>query len=875
MKTNELREKYLAFFESKGCVRRPSDVLVPHGDKSVLFTPAGMNQFKNQFLGIGPLEFTRATTCQKCLRTGDISNVGVTAYHHTFFEMLGNFSFGDYFKREAINWAWEFLTDKKWLGLPGDRLTVTVYLDDDEAWDIWNKEVGLASDRIRRDDEHENFWPAGAPSNGPDGVCGPCSEIYFHPPSGGKSVEIWNLVFTQFNRVGPPPDNLRPLPKKNIDTGMGLERCAAVLQGVESNFEIDILKPLCVAAGDAVGVKYSFGGEHGRPLRRIADHMRAVTMCVHEGVVPSNEKQGYVVRLLLRRALLEGFLIGRQEPFLHQLVPAVVAAMRDAYPDVTESAVATADTVRAEEEQFLGIIERGLNRFERIVDRCRKSGQSVVTGEEAFELHTQEGFLVEMTEAMAARHNLSVDSKRFEKLLDKHRQDSGRGSFSDNVMAEGPLDAIRKTAGGTEFLGYEATSAGARIVGIIAEKQLVESMEEVGHLDPIAVVLDKSPFYGESGGQVGDTGEIATKAGVRFEVADTQRDGDLILHIGHLKSGKLKLGDEVTATVDAVRRDGIRRAHSATHLLHHALRKVLGPNAQQRGSKVEQDVLRFDFAHKGPMTPDELLQVEDEINARVASGAAVCTEVTDQKVAKERGAMMLFGEKYPDRVRMVTMGDFSVELCGGTHLANTGQVGLCRVVSEEPVAKGVRRVVAYTGPRALQSVREAESVLKEAAVALKTPQIQEVPRRIEQLQDEIKRLKQELSQFTKASVSGAIDSLLQEAETVGDSRIVCARLENADKEMLREYADQLRTQGKSVAVLLTAESDGKVLLLAALTKDLIQKGAKAGDCVREAAKAVGGGGGGRPDLAEAGGKDPSKIDEALRVAAEYYRKALG
>lgn len=875
MKTNELREKYLAFFESKGCVRRSSDVLVPHGDKSVLFTPAGMNQFKNQFLGIGPLDFTRATTCQKCLRTGDISNVGVTAYHHTFFEMLGNFSFGDYFKREAINWAWEFLTDKKWLGLPGERLTVTVYLDDDEAWNIWNKEVGLPADRIRRDDEHENFWPAGAPTNGPDGVCGPCSEIYFHPPSGGKSVEIWNLVFTQFNRVGPPPDNLRPLPKQNIDTGMGLERCAAVLQGVESNFEIDILKPLCLAAGEAVGVKYSFGGEHGRPLRRIADHMRAVTMCVHEGVVPSNEKQGYVVRLLLRRALLEGYLIGKQQPFLYQLVPAVVQAMRVPYPDIAESAVATADAIRAEEEQFLDIIERGLNRFERIVERCRQSGQSAVTGEEAFELHTQEGFLIEMTEAMAARHNLSVDSKRFEKLLDKHRQESGRGSFSDNVMAEGPLDAIRKTAGGTEFLGYERTSATARVVGIIAEKQLVESMEEVGHLDPIAVVLDKSPFYGESGGQVGDTGEITTKGGARFEVADTQRDGDLILHIGHLKSGKLKLGDEVTATVDAVRRDGIRRAHSATHLLHHALRQVLGPNAQQRGSKVEQDVLRFDFAHKGPMTPEELLQVEDEINARVAAGAAVATEITDQKIAKERGAMMLFGEKYPDRVRMVTMGDFSVELCGGTHLSNTGQVGLCRVVSEEPVAKGVRRVVAYTGPRALQSVREAESVLKQAAVALKSPQLQDVPRRIEQLQDEIKRLKQELAQYTKASVSGAIDSLLQSAETVGDSRIICAKLENADKEMLREYADQLRTQGKSVAVLLAAESEGKVLLLAALTKDLIQKGAKAGDCVREAAKAVGGGGGGRPDLAEAGGKDPSKIDDALRAAADYYRRSIG
>lgn len=874
MKTDELREKYLEFFVSKGCVRRPSDVLVPRGDKSVLFTPAGMNQFKNQFLGVGPLEFTKAATCQKCLRTGDIGNVGVTAYHHTFFEMLGNFSFGDYFKREAIHWAWEFLTQKKWLALDPERLSVTVYLDDDEAFGIWEQEVGVPADRIRRCDEMENFWPAGAPTHGPDGVCGPCSEIYYHPASGGKEVEIWNLVFTQFNRVGDPPDNLRPLPKKNIDTGMGLERTAAVLQGVESNFEIDTLRPLCMAAGDAVGVKYSFDSEHGRALRRIADHMRAVTMCVHEGVVPSNEKQGYVVRLLLRRALLEGFLIGRQEPFLFRLVPAVVDAMRQPYPDVAESVVAAADTIREEEEQFLGIIERGLSRFERIVDRCRSAGQAMVTGEEAFELHTQEGFLIEMTEAMAARHNLSVDTRKFQKLLDRHRETSGRGSFSDAVMAEGPLDAIRKTAGGTLFLGYEVTAASAQVVGIIAEKQLVDSVQEVGHVDPIAVVLDRSPFYGESGGQVGDTGKLTTANAV-FEVIDTQRDGELVLHIGHLRQGRLSVGDAVETQVDATRRAGIRRAHSATHLLHYALRKVLGPNAQQRGSKVEQDLLRFDFAHKGPMTSDEVRQVEDEINARVAEGAPVGTEVTDQKAARERGAMMLFGEKYPDRVRMVTMGDFSVELCGGTHLSNTGQVGLCRIVSEEPVAKGVRRIIACTGLKALERVREAESLLKETAVALKAPQPQEIPQRVRQLQDEVRQLRQELSQFTKASVAGDVDAFLQAAESVGPAKVVCRRIDGADREALREYADQLRARGGSVAVLLAAEIDGKVALLAAVTKDLVQAGVKAGDCIRDAAKAVGGGGGGRPDLAEAGGKDPSRIGEALTAAASYYRKALG
>ena len=873
MKTDELRERYLEFFETKGCVRRPSDVLVPRGDKSVLFTPAGMNQFKNQFLGVGPLEFSRATTCQKCLRTGDIGNVGVTAYHHTFFEMLGNFSFGDYFKKDAIHWAWEFLTSPKWLNLPGERLSATVYLDDDEAYDIWHDEVGVPAERIRRDDEHENFWPAGAPSHGPDGVCGPCSEIYYHPATGGKSVEIWNLVFTQFNRVGDPPDNLRPLPKKNIDTGMGLERCAAVLQGVESNFEIDTLRPLCAAAGELVGIKYEFGGEHGRALRRIADHMRAVTMCVHEGVGPGNEKQGYVVRLLLRRALLEGFLVGKHEPFLHALVPAVVAAMRAPYPDVAESAIAAADTIREEEEQFLGIIERGLSRFEKIVARCRKSGKGVVTGEEAFELHTQEGFLIEMTEAMAARHNLSVDTKRFGKLLDQHRETSGRGTFSDSVMAEGPLDAIRKTSGGTEFLGYDSTSGAGKIVGIIAEQQLVDSIDDVGHIDAIAVVLNQTPFYAEAGGQVGDTGTLSTGATV-FEVLDTQRDGELILHIGKLRSGTLSLGGDVSAVVDDRRRAGIRRAHSATHLLHHALRSILGTHAQQRGSKVEDDLLRFDFSHKGPMSAEEIEQVEDEINSRVASGAAISTEVTDQKIARERGAMMLFGEKYPDRVRMVTMGDFSIELCGGTHLENTGQVGLCRIVSEEPVAKGVRRVTAVTGRRALQRVRETESLVKELAQALKAPQVEELPRRATQLQDELRQLRQELASYTRESVAGAIESLLAEADTVGGAKIVCQRVAAADRDLLRSYADQLREKGGSVALLLATEIDGKVALLAAVTKDLVGKGAKAGDCVRAAAKAVGGGGGGRPDLAEAGGKDPGQIDAALKTASDYYRQAL-
>ncbi|SFJ57721.1 alanine--tRNA ligase [Planctomicrobium piriforme] len=874
MKTDELREKYLDFFVSKGCIRRPSDVLVPHGDKSVLFTPAGMNQFKNQFLGIGPLEFTKATTCQKCLRTGDIGNVGVTAYHHTFFEMLGNFSFGDYFKREAIHWAWEFLTDKKWLGMVPERLSVTVYLDDDEAFGIWEKEIGLPAKRIQRCDEGENFWPANSPSQGPDGVCGPCSEIYYHPPTGGKEVEIWNLVFTQFNRVGSPPNNLQPLPKNNIDTGMGLERCAAVLQGVESNFEIDTLRPLCEAAGNAVGVKYQFQGDQGRPLRRIADHIRAVTMCVHEGVVPSNEKQGYIVRLLLRRALLEGYLLGKQDAFLYGLVPAVVEAMKRPYPDLVQSLGAAADTIKEEEQQFLGIIERGLSRFQKIVDRSKK-GDSLVTGEEAFELHTQEGFLIEMTEAMAARHGMQVDLDKFQKLLDQHRETSGRGSFSDSVMAEGPLDAIRKTGGTTEFLGYDSTTGSGKVIGIISNKALTDSLASPSGEAPVAVVLDRTPFYGETGGQVGDVGTLKVGTSALFDVIDTQRDGDLVLHVGHLKQGKLKVGDAVQADASAARRAGIRRAHSATHLLHFALRKFLGPNAQQRGSLVDNDTLRFDFSHKGPMTPEEITQVEDEINARIAEGAAVSTQVTDQETARQHGAMMLFGEKYPDKVRMVTMGDFSVELCGGTHLSNTGQVGLCRIISEEGVAKGVRRIVAYTGHKALDHVRETENLLKQVAIALKVPQPKELPKRVEQLQAELAQAKKDLSKFAQAAVADSVLGYLSEAEVVGGAKIVCRKLEGVDRDSLRMYADALRQEGGSVAVLLAVVNEGKVTLLAAVTPDLVKKGVKAGDCVRDAAKLVGGGGGGRPDLAEAGGKDPSQIDAALAAGAAVYRKALG
>jgi len=870
MKTDELREKYLSFFESKGCVRRPSDVLVPKDDPTVLFTPAGMNQFKNQFLGIGPLEFTKATTCQKCLRTGDIGNVGVTAYHHTFFEMLGNFSFGDYFKKDAIHWAWEFLTSKSWLGLDPTRLTVTVYLDDDEAFEIWNKEVKLPANRISREDEGENFWPASSPSQGPDGVCGPCSEIYYLPPGSTKPVEIWNLVFTQFNRVGNPPNNLHPLPKKNIDTGMGLERCASTLQGVLSNFEIDILKPLCQAAGEVVGVNYEFSAPAGRALRRIADHVRACSFALHEGCGPGPDKENYIVRLLLRRAAMEGYLLGHREPFLHQLVPVVADLMKVPYPELRQTVEAVSNGILEEEKQFQKVIDSGIARFRKLIEQAQREGSKVLSGDAAFDLHQTDGFLIELTESLAANEGLTVDMDRFRECRARHKETSGRGAFADSVMSAGPLDTLRQS-GATSFLGYDTTSADGRVVGIISGGQLVQSCQQAGV--QVGVVLDTTPFYGEAGGQVGDTGSL-TGSGFEFTVDDTQRDGELLVHIGTLKSGTLTVGSTVQAMVDAGRREGIRRAHSATHILHHALRKYLGENATQRGSKVQQDELRFDFAHGRGLTAEELVLVEDEINNRISEGAPVSTRLMPIEEARTLGAMALFGEKYPDLVRVVSLGEFSRELCGGTHLGNTGQVGLCRVIRDELVSAGVRRITCYTGPRALARIRETESLLKESAALIKG-QPEELPRKIEALQNDLREARKQLSRFTVASLSDSAAQLVAAAETIGGVKLIVHNAQDCPRDSLKEFVDRIREKAPSCAILLALEHEGKAAFISAVSKDvLVSKGLSASDCVKSAAKVCGGGGGGRPELAEAGGKDPSKLAEALAAGADYCRGKL-
>ncbi|MEX1041351.1 MAG: alanine--tRNA ligase [Pirellulaceae bacterium] len=938
MKTDELREKYLSFFESKGHTRRPSDVLVPTWDPSVLFTPAGMNQFKDHFLGRVKLDFTKATTCQKCLRTGDIDNVGRTAYHHTFFEMLGNFSFGDYFKREAIHWGWEFLTDKKWLGLNPDQLSVTVYKDDDEASEIWHTEIGLPTSRIARLEEDENFWPASAPSQGPDGVCGPCSEIYYHP-KGSDPVEIWNLVFTQFNRVGDPPNNLEPLPSKNIDTGMGLERTAATLQGVTTNYHIDILRPIVEAAAEVCGTKYEPNSDYGRRLRRITDHVRACTMAIHENVYPGANKEKYVIRRLLRRAVLDGHQMGLREPFLYQLVDKVAEMMRNPYPELSETTTRVQNVMKTEEENFLGSLDDGLARTEKIFGEMNSSGRTIVSGDEAAELYQTFGFPPELFEQVAIERQFSFDWVGYKKAMEDFGTRSGGGQVE--LFGSGPIESLKNSLRSTEFVGYDEESTEVTIKGIVATvpqngesaEQLVEQWSQTGPDHQIIVVTDKTPFYGESGGQVGDQGTFKGK-GFEVVITDTQKDSDLFLHIGYLKSGTLHTGTTATATVDPNHRGAIRRAHSATHILHYALQKNLGSHAQQQGSKVEDDLLRFDFTNVEPVSLEQLTQIERDIDTQITAGQPVKWETLPLSEARELGAMMLFGEKYPDPVRMVSMGEFSRELCGGTHLNNTGEVGPFEVVSEEGVSAGVRRIVALTGEKAaefraktttaLEGLTEKLSVaedqvpatvkklteylrdlkkavngsgnapesplkqgsaaksskldhsqrkelLKEAARVLNVA-LFNAPQRVESLLLEIEKLKQQLADRAESGTLTA-DDLISQGTAVGETTVIVAETPGANPNIMRQLIDQIRKQTKSSAVMLMAAAgEDKVTIVTALSRDLVDQGQKAGDWVREPAALVGGSGGGRPDLAQAGGKIPAKISEALALGLEKAKE---
>jgi len=930
MKTDEIRQRYLDFFKSKGHTICASDVLVPKWDPTVLFTPAGMNPFKDHFLGNVELEFTRATSSQKCLRTGDIENVGRTAYHHTFFEMLGNFSFGDYFKKEAIHWAWEFLTDKKWMGIDPERLTVTVYLDDDEASDIWHKEVGLPLSRIERLGEHDNFWPAGAPSDGPDGVCGPCSEIFFHPDD-GPECEIWNLVFTQFNRGGDPPDNLTPLPNKNIDTGMGLERMAATMQGAETNFHIDTLMPIVHAASEICGVKYEAKSDNGRRMRRITDHVRACTMSIHENVLPGKEKENYTVRRLLRRAVLQGYQIGLRDPFLAQLVPAVVDSLKDPYPELAQTVDSVQKAITNEESDFLNLIENNLRFVEQMIGEAKEKKVSELDAAEAARLFQTRGVPPELTSEMANEAGLGFNWDDFQAEMDRHGKVSG--TLVDDVMGnKGPIDELKNTFKKTTFTGYEKTSDSTKVLGLGDSESTLEEIDATN--GQCVVVLSETPFYARSGGQESDFGTLKSGDG-EFEVTEMEKTGDLFVHRGTVASGKIKVGDEVTASVNTDRRTAVCRAHSATHILHYALHQHLGEHATQRGSKVEDDKFRFDFANQEPVSREKLSAIELMTLEKIKDSVPVKWETVSLEDAKSAGAMMLFGEKYPDPVRMVSIGDFSKELCGGTHLTNSSEVMAFEIVSEFGTSAGVRRIEALTGKRALENQQQVKEASTEIAKLLDVHDSQ-VGSAVKNLFDEVRELKKQATSGKKSSnaktaelspanegadylevrgslfsaasilnvptaeIVARVQSLIDEKQSLneqieklagaaelsaddlisdgvkkGDVLVITKALPVATPDLMRQLIDQIRKKTNPVAVFFaTSPGPGKVMMIAGLSRDLVERGIKAGDWIKTVAPVVGGGGGGKPDLAQAGGKNPEKIEQALEEAVSFIESKI-
>ena len=942
MKTDELREKYLEFFESKGCVRRPSDVLVPAWDPSVLFTPAGMNQFKDHFLGKVKLDFTRATTCQKCLRTGDIDNVGRTAFHHTFFEMLGNFSFGDYFKEDAIHWAWEFLTHEKWLGIEPQQLSVTVYKDDDEAYGIWREKVGVPDSRITRMDEDENFWPASAPSKGPDGVCGPCSEIYYHLEDGSE-VEIWNLVFTQFNRVGEPPENLHPLPSKNIDTGMGLERTASVLQGVPTNFHTDHLFPIVMAASEVTGQKYEYESEIGRRLRRITDHARASVFAIHENVYPGPKDARYVIKRLIRRAVLDGYQMNLREPFLYKLVEAVVDASKHPYPELKQTTKRVREVIEAEEKAFFATIDGGMKRIDQLFTQMREESAVMVPGEAVAELNATYGVPPELLQTLSAEENFTFDWHGYRKAMDQHAIDSGAGQRE--LFQTGPLETLKEALHETPFLGYDETESTAIIKGIISgeggkgedDGQLLSHLHRPADTI-VRLVLNHTPFYGESGGQVGDTGVIENDD-FEFVVTDTQKHAALIVHHGKLVRGEITEGAACIAKVDLPHREALARAHSATHILHHALHNNVGRHAEQQGSKVEADRLRFDFTNPKAISDEILVKIEKDVLDLIEDEQPIRWDTVPLSEARDAGAMMLFGEKYPDPCRMVSMGEFSRELCGGTHLTNTSQVKAFEVVVEESVSTGTRRIEALTGSRAEEHRVHTRQLLDRVAESLKCVPAHALAATVH-LMDDVRRLKKDLAagkagehaetyQFSgegpqadvndynsvrsavreitrrlnvaisdvierldallgdrhrlvkelKAATAGgklSAEDLIAASEQVGDACLIVAETPGANPNVMRGWIDQIRKKMDSpTAVLLAAIQGEKVLLVGGLSRDLVDRGLKAGDWVGAAATAVGGGGGGRPDMAQAGGSDASGIDGAIEAFYERVSAALG
>ncbi|GBC93105.1 Alanine--tRNA ligase [bacterium HR15] len=875
-----LRRVFLEFFQEKGHLLLPSDSLVPK-DPSLLFTSAGMVQFKPYFLGTAQPPAPRVTTVQKCLRTTDIDSVGDLS-HLTFFEMLGNFSFGDYFKREAILWAWEFLTER--LQVDPDRLQFTVFQEDDEAFDIWHREVGIEAKRIWRLGEKTNFWPANAISEGPNGPCGPCSEIFYdtrrdtgctNPECGpacdcGRWLEIWNLVFMQYERTeenGRP--KLIPLPKKNIDTGMGLERTAAVLMELESPYETDVFLPILRRIESLAGIAYKADEVSDTAIRLIADHMRAATFSIADGVIPQNEGRGYVLRRLIRRAITRGARILRLEkPFLADLVPAVIDALGDQYPEIVQRQAYIESTLRFEEERFRQTLQTGLARLEEMLQTLPTG--AALPGERAFTLYDTYGFPLELTQEIAAERGIEVDIEGFRRALEEQRRRAREASgISEKLFVQtgAALAELAQRTQPTRFVGYDTLETEAMVVGLVKEGNLVPAACEG---ETVEIVLDVTPFYAEAGGQVGDTGTLEWNEG-KAEVLDTQKAGDFHFHHARILHGELTIGQKVYARVPAQRRLDIRRNHTATHLLHAALRTVLGPHVVQAGSLVAPDRLRFDFTHPRALTPEELERIESLVNEKILEEleVRVYPEVPIEE-ARRRGAMMLFGEKYGDRVRMVEIPGFSLELCGGTHLNNTIEAGLFKIVHEGSVAAGVRRIEALTGRGLYAWLRERERAVREAAERLQAP-VPELPLAVERLTRHLKELQAELERVKQSAIAQAVGEMTPvEVEGIP---VVAQVVAGADGKSLGALADRLIQKGAGV-VALGAAQNSKAVLVVKVAPEWVQKGLHAGNLARALAQQVGGSGGGKPDFAQAGGNQPDKLSTALQTLPELIRQQM-
>ena len=861
----ELRQAFLDYFRERGHEVLRSSPLVPANDPTLLFTNAGMVQFKDVFQGKETRECPRAATSQRCVRAGgkhnDLENVGYTARHHTFFEMLGNFSFGDYFKREAIGYAWEFLTGV--MKLPPERLWVTVYEEDDEAADIWLKEIGVDPGRFERIGAHDNFW-----SMGDVGPCGPCSEIFYDhgpdvaggPPGspdaeGDRYVEIWNLVFMQYDRNA--AGELSPLPKPSVDTGMGLERLAAVMQGVHSNYDIDLFRHLIRSVAELAGTREL----DNNSLRVIADHIRSCAFLIVDGVVPSNEGRGYVLRRIIRRAIRHGYHLGLNEPFFYKLVGPLCTEMGDAYPELVKAREQVERALQREEIRFAETLEQGMKILEE--DLAGLQGK-VIAGETVFKLYDTYGFPVDLTADIARERGLGLDMEGFEREMEGQRERARAASHFSAEEAGGLT-----VEGSTEFTGYERLADEAVVTALFRDREAVDQLQagEAG-----MVILEHTPFYAESGGQVGDRG-VLSSGDIRFEVDDTRKLGAGVhAHVGRLTGGTLNTGQHLQAEVDTSRRAATVLNHSATHLLHAALRRVLGDHVQQKGSLVEPERLRFDFSHFEPLSREQLITIENLVNDHIRENSAAETRIMPIEQAMEAGAMALFGEKYGDEVRVLSIGDFSVELCGGTHVERAGDIGLMKIVSEAGIAAGVRRIEALTGKRALEWVAGNEGRLARIADSLKGSR-EDVDEKVGQLIDRNRRLEKELEQLKGKLASSQGSDLAAQAVDVGDLKVLSARLDGADSRALRETVDQLKNKLGSAVVVLGAASNGKVSLIAGVTGD--QTGnIKAGELVNMVARQVGGKGGGRPDMAQAGGNQPEHLDEALQSVRDWIESRL-